>query len=66
MLHNIRKAVQALYPRLNNLNTPLAKVALQRLDAALTNATGIIDPNDPKAKELGQARDFALTILNNS
>lgn len=65
MLHNIRKVVYSLYPQLHSCTNPLAKVALRRLDAALTASTGIISPVDPKAKELMQARDFALTILNN-
>ncbi len=62
---NLRKAIKALYPMLNSMANPLAKVAARRLDLALTNSVSIINIDHPAAKELSAARDFAMTIISN-
>ena len=61
-MHDLRKRARGLYPKLNKSNSKYAQAAKQRLDAALTNSTGIIDPDDPKMKELMRACDLASNI----
>ena len=60
---NLRKRALALYPRLDNIEGERVKKAKRRLDKALTNARGVLDLEDPRARELVHACDFAETIL---
>jgi len=59
---NLRKRALALYPRLVGGNERIKK-AKRRLDKALTDARGVLDIDDPKARELVHACDFAENVL---
>lgn len=59
---DLRKRAFALYPRLGGEGERV-KRAKRRLDKALTNARGVLDINDPKARELVKACDFAENVL---
>lgn len=58
----LRKRAYALYPLLNANEKDVLSV-IKRLDRALNNTRSLLSRDDPKAKELVQACDFAQTIL---